>query len=62
MDELLLTIVKTYIGLEQIMSEFLDASGKDPEELSFYEKIKACEEQNPQEIEPPIWGGFLRRQ
>ncbi len=55
MDELLLTIVKNHIGLEQIMSEFLDASGEDPEDMSFYEKIEACEEHNPQEIEVPVW-------
>ena len=38
MDELLITIVKNHIGLEQFMSEFLVASGKDPEDLTFYNR------------------------
>ena len=58
MDELLLTIVKNHIGLEQFMSEFLDASGENPEDMSSFDKIEACEEQNPQEIEPAVWEVF----
>src|SRR5688572_24507105 len=58
MDELLVTIVKNHIGLEQVMSEFLEASGKEPEKMTFYEKIEACEEQAPQEVEAPLWKVF----
>lgn len=29
------------------MSEFLEASGKKPDELGFFEKAKACEELKP---------------
>jgi hypothetical protein len=55
MDELMLTVLKNHIGLEQFMSEFLDASGQEPEEMIFYDKAKACEELNPPEVDPPIW-------
>lgn len=61
MDELLVTIVKNHIGLEQFMSEFLEASGEDdPEDLSFFEKIEACEEHNPEEIEAAMWQVFYK--
>src|ERR1700704_6584715 len=55
MDDLMLTVLKNHIGLEQFMSEFLDASGKKPEDLTFYDKAKACEELKPLEVEAPIW-------
>jgi hypothetical protein len=58
MDDLVLTIVKNHIGLEQFMSDFLDACGDDPEDLSFYEKIEASEDQNPEEIESTMWEVF----
>jgi hypothetical protein len=61
MDELLLTVVKNHIGLEQFMGEYLEASGEDdPEDLSFYQKIEACEEHNPQEMEAPTWQVFYK--
>jgi hypothetical protein len=58
MDELLLTIVKNHIGLEQFMSDFLDACGENPEDLSFYQKIEACEEHSPEEVEAATWRVF----
>lgn len=55
MDELMVTVLKNHIGLEQFMSEYLEASGKNREEMSFYEKAEACEELNPPEVEAAIW-------
>ena len=43
MDELMVTVLKNHIGLEQFMSEYLEAAGKKPEDLSFYEKAEECE-------------------
>jgi hypothetical protein len=40
------------------MSEFLVASGTDPEELTFFKKIEACEGLKPQEVEAPVWKVF----
>jgi len=58
MDELLVTIIKNHIALEQAMSEFLVASGKDPKDLDFYHKVKECEGLKPQEVEAPMWQVF----
>jgi hypothetical protein len=55
MDELMLTVLKNHVGLEQFLSEFLEASGKKPDEMSFYEKAKECEGLRPPEVEPAIW-------
>jgi hypothetical protein len=55
MNELMLIVLKNHIGLEQFMSEFLDASGQESDEMSFYEKAEACEKLNPPEVDPPIW-------
>jgi hypothetical protein len=55
MDELMLTVLKNHVGLEQFLSEFLEASGKKPDEMSFYEKAKECEGLGPPEVEPAIW-------
>jgi hypothetical protein len=58
MDELLITIVKNHIGLEQFMSEFLVASGKDHEDLTFRKKVEACEGLKPQGVEAAVWKVF----
>jgi hypothetical protein len=55
MDELILTVLKNHVGLEQFLSEFLEASGKEPEKMSFYEKAKECEGLRPPEVEATIW-------
>jgi hypothetical protein len=54
-DELMLIVLKNHIGLEQFLSEFLDASGKTPEDLTFYEKVQESEGLNPPEVDPAIW-------
>jgi len=51
----MLTVLKNHVGLEQFFSEFLEASGKKPDEMSFYEKAKACEGLRPPEVELAIW-------
>jgi hypothetical protein len=58
MDDLLLTIVKNHICLKQFMSDFLDTCREDPEDLSFFQKIEACEEHSPEEIEAATWRVF----
>jgi hypothetical protein len=55
MDELMLTVLKNHVGIGQFLSEFLEASGKKPDEMSFYEKAKECEGLRPPEVEPAIW-------
>jgi hypothetical protein len=55
MDEVMVTVLKNHIGLEQFMSEYLEASGKEPEDFGFYEKVEECKELNPPEVEAAIW-------
>jgi hypothetical protein len=55
MDELMLIVLKNHVGLEQFLSEFLEVSGKKPEELTFYEKAKESEGLSPPEVDPAIW-------
>jgi hypothetical protein len=55
MDDRMLTVLKNHPILEQFMSEFLDASAKNNDDLSFAEKAKLCEDLKPAEIDPPIW-------
>jgi hypothetical protein len=51
----MLTVLKNHLILEQFMDEFLDASGKEHEDLTFAKKQELCEELRPAEIDPPIW-------
>ncbi|MGA7454049.1 MAG: hypothetical protein WBW73_23200 [Rhodoplanes sp.] len=34
MDALMVTVLKNHIGLEQFMSEYLEAAGKKPEDMN----------------------------
>jgi len=54
-NDLILAVLKNHLAVEQFMSEFLDASDKKDDELSFDEKRKLCKELNPTEIDPRIW-------
>jgi hypothetical protein len=55
LDNIILTVLKNHVVVEQFMIEFLDACGKKSEELTFAHKITLCEEQHPPEIEKPVW-------
>ncbi len=54
-NDLMLTVLKNHLILEQLVNEFLDASGKMDEDLTFAKKATLCEELRPAEIDPPIW-------
>jgi hypothetical protein len=54
-NDLMLTVLKSHLILEQFINEFLDASGGKYDELTFAEKAKLCETLNPAEIDQPIW-------
>jgi hypothetical protein len=54
-DDLRLTVLKNHPTLEQFMSEFLDASGKKHDDLSFAKKAKLYEDLKPADVDPPIW-------
>jgi hypothetical protein len=54
-DELMLILLKYHVGLEQFLSKFLEASGKAPEDLSFYQKVDESEGLNPSEVDTAIW-------
>jgi hypothetical protein len=55
MDELTLVVLKNHVGLEQFLSEFLEASGKQPDDLTFFDKVQESEGLNPTEVDAPIW-------
>lgn len=55
LDDMILTVLKNHVGVEQSMAEFLDTHGKNSEELTFAQKICACKELKPGIIEEPIW-------
>src|SRR5262252_1904355 len=54
-NDLMLTVLKNHLVLEQFMSDFLDASGKKHDDLTFADKAKLCEELKPPEIDLSIW-------
>jgi hypothetical protein len=54
-DEMMLTVLKNHLVVEQFMNDFLDVSGKKHDKLSFAEKARLCEELKPAEIETAIW-------
>jgi hypothetical protein len=51
----LLDALEQHLILEQFMNEFLDASGKKYDDLTFAKKTELCEELKRAEIDPPIW-------
>ena len=55
LDEIVLTVLKNHIAVEQFMGEFLEAHGKKSNDLTFADKIKACKARNAPEIEKPLW-------
>lgn len=55
LDDMILTVLKNHIAVEQSMGEFLEAHGKKSDDLTFADKIKACKARNAPEIEKPIW-------
>jgi hypothetical protein len=55
LDDMILTVLKNHIAVEQFMGELLEAHGKKSDDLTFADKIKACKARNAPEIEKPIW-------
>jgi hypothetical protein len=54
-NEMMVTVLKNHLIVEQFMNEFVAASGKKHEDLGFDDKAKLCKELKPQEIDPQIW-------
>jgi hypothetical protein len=54
-NDLILTVLKNHLMLEQFINEFLAAYGKKTKGKGFDAKAKLCERQKPPEIEAPIW-------
>jgi hypothetical protein len=54
-NDLILTVLKNHLAVEQFMNDFLDTSDKKPNRLTFAKKVKLCKRLKPAEIEPPIW-------
>jgi hypothetical protein len=54
-NDLMLTVLKYHLVLEQFMNDLLDESGKKHDDLTFAEKLELCKELNPAEIDPPTW-------
>jgi hypothetical protein len=55
LDNMILTVLKNHIAVEQFMGEFIEAHGMKSDDLTFADKIKACKARNAPEIEKPIW-------
>jgi hypothetical protein len=53
-NEMIVTVLKNHLVVEQFMDEFLAASGKKAKG-SFADKAQHCQSLNPPEIDPPIW-------
>jgi hypothetical protein len=62
LDDMILTVLKNHIAVEQFMGEFLEAHGKKSDNLTFADKIKACKARNAPEIEKPIWSSVKKRE
>jgi hypothetical protein len=54
-NDLILTVLKSHLIVEQFMNEFLDVSGEEHENLQFKDKADLCETLKPAEIEPAVW-------
>ncbi len=54
-NDLILAVLKNHLILEQSINEFLDASDKKYDDLTFCKKAKLCEELKPAEIAQSIW-------
>jgi hypothetical protein len=55
LDDMILMVLKNHIAVEQSMGEFLEAHGKQSDNLTFADKIKACKARNPPEMEKAAW-------
>lgn len=53
-NEMIVTVLKNHLVVEQFMDEFLVASGKKANG-SFADKAQHCESLKPPQIDPPIW-------
>jgi hypothetical protein len=53
-NDMMLTVLKNHLVVEQFMNEFLMSSGEKADG-KFVDKIQHCENLKPQDIEPPIW-------
>jgi len=54
LNEMMVTVLKNHLVVEQFMDEFLVASGKKANG-SFADKAQHCQSIKPPEIDPPIW-------
>ena len=53
-NEMMVTVLKNHLVVEQFMDEFLAASGKKANGR-FADKAQHCQSLKPPEIDPPIW-------
>lgn len=54
-NDMILTVLKNHVVVEQFMNDFLDVSGRKHLRLTFDKKSKRCKGLKPAEIDPPIW-------
>ncbi len=54
-NDMMLTVLKNHLVVEQFMNDFLDVSGRKHRGLTFDKKSKRCKGLKPAEIDPPIW-------
>jgi hypothetical protein len=53
-NEMMLTVLKNHLAVEQLMDEFLTASGKKPKG-TFADKAQHCQNLKPPEVEAAVW-------
>jgi hypothetical protein len=53
-NEMMVTVLKSHIVVEQFMDEFLAVSGRKPKG-TFADKAQSCQDLKPPEIEPALW-------
>ncbi len=53
-NEMIVTVLKNHLVVEQLMDEFLVSSGKKAKR-SFADKAQHCQSLKPPEIDEPIW-------
>jgi hypothetical protein len=61
-NDMIVTILKNHLVLEQFINEFLAVCGIKTKGRSFDAKAKLCERQKPPEIEAPIWDVIYHRE
>jgi hypothetical protein len=50
-SKLIINVLQNHLLIEQFMVGMLEAAGKETEDLTFYQKLTACEDLKAQEIE-----------